>query len=94
MAGHIAMSERLIRLSTDWADVFRARITELGLTHFEVDQLAGLPSGYCNKILNAKKRPGALTIERICAALALAFVPIVDAEREVLMRSRWVKRRR
>jgi hypothetical protein len=88
------MSDGLIRCSADWAAVFRARITELGLSCFEVDHLAGLPIGYCNKILNAKKRPGALTIERLCAALALAFVPVIDAEREMVVRPRWVKRRR
>jgi hypothetical protein len=80
MAGHVAMSERLIRLSTDWADVFRARIVDLGLSHFEVDQRAGLPDGYCNKILNGKKKPGAVTIERMCGALQLAFRPVVDAD--------------
>jgi hypothetical protein len=88
------MSDQLIRTSADWAAVFRVRITELGLSHFEVDQLAGLPGGYCNKILNAKKRPGAATIARLCSALALAFKPVVDAEREAIMRPQWVRRRR
>jgi predicted transcriptional regulator len=80
MAGHIAMSDGLIRLSTDWADVFRARIVDLGLSNLEVDERAGLPEGYCNKILNGKKKPGAVTIARLCGALQLAFRPVVDAE--------------
>jgi hypothetical protein len=88
------MMSRLVRSSADWAVVFRARIMELGLSDFVVDQIAGLPAGYCNKILNAKKRPGAKTIERLCGALALAFVPIVDADREAIVREEWVKRRR
>jgi hypothetical protein len=88
------MTERLIRTSEDWAAVFRARIAELGLSHLAVDQLAGLPDGYCNKILNSKKRPGAKTIERMCRALALAFMPVVDTERETIVCSQWVKRRR
>jgi predicted transcriptional regulator len=88
------MSERLIRSSADMVAIWRARIAELGLSHFEVDQIAGLPDGYCNKILNAKKKPGAVTIERICGALALAFVPIVDAEREAIVRPQWAKRQR
>jgi hypothetical protein len=87
------MSDRLIRSSSDWATVFRARIAELGLSHFEVDQLAGLPDGYCNKILNAKKRPGAVTIERMCGALALALRPEVDPEREAIVRPQWSKQR-
>jgi predicted transcriptional regulator len=80
MAGHIAMSDGLIRLSTDWADVFRARIADLGLSHSEVDERAGLPDGYCNKIINGKKKPGAVTIERMCGALQLALRLVVDAE--------------
>ena len=67
------MTENLIRSPADWAGAFRTRIAQLGLSHLEVDQLAGLPDGYCNKILNAKKKPGAVTIGRLCAALAMAF---------------------
>ena len=74
------MAEHLIRLSTDWAAVFRARISALGYSHFQVDQLAGLPDGYCNKILNGKKKPGAVTIERLSRALKLAFAPVDDSE--------------
>jgi predicted transcriptional regulator len=70
----------LIRSSTDWATMFRARITELGLSHLDVDQMAGLPDGYCSKILNGKKKPGAVTIERMCGALKLALRPVVDSE--------------
>ncbi len=65
------MSERLIRELTDWAAGFRARIAELGFSNFEVDRRAGLPDGYCNKILNAKKKPGAVKIEQLCRALKL-----------------------
>jgi hypothetical protein len=83
------MTEHLIRISADWAAVFRARIAELRLSHLDVDQIAGLPDGYCNKILNAKKRPGAVTIERLSLALALEFVPRIDVEREAIMRPQW-----
>jgi hypothetical protein len=89
-----AMSERLIRSSADMVAIFRARIARLGLSHFDVDQIAGLADGYTNKILNAKKRPGAKTIEKLCDALALAFEPVVDPEREEIMREQWMKRRR
>ncbi len=74
--------------------IFRARIDQLELTHREVDAIAGLPEGYCSKILNSKKKPGAVTIERMCGALAVAFVPIVDTEREAIVRPQWVKKRR
>ncbi len=85
------MTDRLIRSATDWASVFRARIAELELSHLEVDQIAGLPDGYCNKILNAKKQPGARTIEKLLGALALALQPVVDAEREEIVRAQWGK---
>lgn len=71
----------LIRTSTDWAAVFRARIAELGLSGLEVDLRAGLAVGHTNKILNGKKRPGAVTIERLCRALRLALQPVVDSEK-------------
>jgi len=74
------MTERLIRASTDWAAVIRVRAAELGLSHFEVDQRANLQPGYTNKIVNGKKKPGAVTIERLCGALKLALRPVVDAE--------------
>jgi Helix-turn-helix len=89
-----AMTEHLIRSAADWAEIFRRRIAELGLSHLDVDQIAGLADGYCNKILNAKKRPGAKTIARLCDALALGFSPVVDVEREAIMREQWEKRRR
>jgi hypothetical protein len=78
------MTERLIRLSTDWAAGFRARKVELGLSDIDVDRRAGLPDGYCNKILNARKKPGAVKIEQLCRALKLevAMRPAADSEIE------------
>ena len=45
-------------------------------------------------LLNSKKRPGVVTIGRLCDALALAFVPVVDAERAAIIRPQWAKRRK
>jgi predicted transcriptional regulator len=72
------MSDGLIRTAMDWPAVFRRRITELGLSHLDVDHRAGLPDGYCNKILNGRKKPGAVTIEKLCRTLKLALRPEVD----------------
>jgi hypothetical protein len=88
------MTDRMVRSSADMVAIWRDRIEDLGLTHREVDHLAGWGEGYCSKILSSMKRPGALTIERMCGALAMAFVPIVDTEREAIVKSQWVKRRR
>jgi hypothetical protein len=77
------MTERLIRSSGDWAAAFRARKVELGLPDDEIDRRAGLPDGYCNKILNAKKKPGAEKIDQLRRALKLEVVlrPAVDTDR-------------
>ena len=69
-----AHDEHLIRASTDWAAAFRARKVELGLPDDEIDRRAGLPTGYCNKILNAKKKPGAEKIDQLRRALKLEVV--------------------
>jgi hypothetical protein len=37
----------------------------------EVDQQADLADGYTNKVINGKKLPGALTIERLCRVLKI-----------------------
>ena len=87
------MSERLIRSSADMVAIFRARIATLGLNCRDVDAMSGLPDGYTNKILNGRKKPGAVTIERLCGALALAFAPVVDTEREAIVRPQWKHRK-
>ena len=74
------MTGRLIRTSVDWIVVFRERIAELGLSHREVDELAGFGEGYTSKILCGDRKPGALTIERLSGALKLAFAPIVVSD--------------
>jgi transcriptional regulator with XRE-family HTH domain len=55
----------------DWAAAFRARATELGWSHREVDSRAGLADGYFSKILAGMKTPNVATIAQICAALRL-----------------------
>jgi hypothetical protein len=74
------MTERLIRTSTDMVALFRSRALELGLTHLDVDARAGLADGYFGKIVCGMKKPGALTIERLCGALNLAFAPIITSD--------------
>jgi hypothetical protein len=71
------MTERLIRSSADMVELFAARARELGLSHREVDQKAGLGDGHFSKIMCGDRKPGALTIERLCRAFDIAFAPIV-----------------
>jgi predicted transcriptional regulator len=72
------MSDRLIVTSADWIAVFRERIKELGLTHIEVDERAGLSEGHCGKIMCGMRTPSLLTIERLCRALDLVAIVIAD----------------
>jgi predicted transcriptional regulator len=88
------MTDRLIRLPKEWADAIRAQIAELELPHLGVDGLAGLPQGYCNKILNGKKDPTTETLGKLLDALALGAVLKIDPEREAIMRDAWEKARR
>jgi predicted transcriptional regulator len=76
------MSERLIRSSADMVALFGDRIRELGLSHREIDDLAGFGEGYTSKIMCGDRQPGARTIERMCRVLKVAFVPtvVVDAQ--------------
>jgi hypothetical protein len=71
-----------IRSAADWAGFFRERIAALGLTHLQVDQQADLADGYVNKIVNGKKLPGAVTIERLCRVLKISLRPVADEENE------------
>src|SRR5437763_16262511 len=77
MAWPVPMSDRLIRTAADMVELFVARAKTLGLAHREIDERAGLGDGYFSKVACGDRKPGALTIERICGALALGFVPFV-----------------
>jgi hypothetical protein len=76
------MTKHLIQSAADWAPFFRTRIAALGLKHLEVDQEADFASGYTNKIINGKKLPGAVTIERLCRVLKISLRPVADGESE------------
>lgn len=69
------MTGGLIKTAADMVALFGARAKELGLAHREVDEIAGLGEGYFSKLMCGARKPGAVTIERICGALQLAFVP-------------------
>jgi hypothetical protein len=65
------MTDVLIKSAADWISVFRSRISELGLSHLDVDGAAGLSEGHTSKILCGLRKPSAETIARLCAALGL-----------------------
>ena len=65
------MTARPLLTLADWLAVIRDRIRELGLSHLEVDHLAGLGQGHTGKILRGKKRLRADTLIRLYRALEI-----------------------
>ena len=88
------MSDHLIRTSTDWIAIWRARMAELELTHLEVDGLAGLSGGHTSKILCGDRKATGETRDRLCGALGLSQRVSVDVEREAVLRGEATKRKR
>ncbi|HEV2156352.1 helix-turn-helix transcriptional regulator [Bradyrhizobium sp.] len=64
-----------IRTAPGFVAVFVDRARALGLSHREVDEIAGLGEGYFSKLACGDRRPTASTIEKLCGALHLAFLP-------------------
>jgi hypothetical protein len=62
----------------------RARAEELALSRHELDRLAGLPQGYCGKLLGnadtakAPKRMWPIALESVLGALGLKIIVIED----------------
>jgi hypothetical protein len=71
-----------IRTYDDLVHALRARAEELGLSRENIDDIAGLPSGYASKILAKKhiKRMGALSLWLILPALGAQLCLIEDPE--------------
>jgi transcriptional regulator with XRE-family HTH domain len=74
------MTAGLIRTAADWVPVLRRRKAELQLTNLELDELAGLAPGHAGAILCGKKKPKADTLMRLCAALGLAVMTVVESK--------------
>jgi hypothetical protein len=88
---------RLIRnIDTDLIEAIRARRDELGITHETIDAIAGLPSGYCSKLLAPEpmKRLGKISIPAMLGALGVALVLVEDTAQIGLVSPRWTKRKR
>jgi transcriptional regulator with XRE-family HTH domain len=79
VAGRVAMSDGLIRISGDCARALRAEIEARGLTQLDVDHRAGLGEGHTSKILNRKKNP---TVETLVSILDVLDLDLAFAARE------------
>jgi hypothetical protein len=76
---------RILATATDYAslmEAFRERTAELGITRLEVDEIAGIPSGYAGKLLGSEpiKHVGAKSLGPLLGALALKLVVVEDTE--------------
>lgn len=75
------MTERLIRISGDYARALRAEIAARGLTQLDVDHQAGLGQGHTGKILRGKKNP---TVETLVSILDVLDLDLAFAARETV----------
>lgn len=87
------MTAVLIRSSADWLPVWRARLADLGWTILEAEVRAGLSEGHLSKILRGVKKPSAVTIARLCAALGLVESVSIDVERDAVLRTESVRKK-
>lgn len=69
-----------IRTAAGIVEMFVERARVLGLSHREVDDRAHLGEGYFSKLACGDRRPTAVTIEKLCAALQLALLMVDDAQ--------------
>lgn len=74
--------------------VLRDRVTELNITHATLDNLTGLQSGYCGKILGqlGVRSLGPISLGPMLQALAVKMVIVEDVEAAQKMAPRWEKR--
>lgn len=61
-------------------EAIRRRAVERGVSHNQLDELAGLPTGYCGKVLGPSqvKKLGPLSMSVMLQALGLALVVVED----------------
>jgi hypothetical protein len=85
MLGEFNSIESLQRL-------LRLRIEQMQISRLELDQLSGLPSGYCSKLFSELpiKKLGRLSLPLVLAALNVRLIAEVDesavAERRITVR--------
>jgi hypothetical protein len=74
--------------------LLRLRIEQMQISRLDLDQLSGLPSGYCSKLFSEKavKKLGRLSLPLILGALNVKLIAVVDeaaaAEARITMRTR------
>ena len=83
MSAPLASRPRIIAAISDSEDlrrVFRARAEELNLSRNTLDEIAGLPAGYCAKLLADPpvRDIGPTSLWPLLGALGLAFAAIED----------------
>lgn len=91
------MSEPIvIRCYDDLIDAMRARVAEIGITMEMLDELTGLQSGYCAKLLGPAriKTLGVLSFNLLMEAMALQFEPQTDMAKARELEARWEGRER
>src|SRR5690348_7577778 len=72
----------IVRNYDDLHRILRQRADHLRLTRANLDEIAGLPSGYAGKLLGKAKvkKPGAMSLAALLGSLGLALVAIEDPD--------------
>jgi hypothetical protein len=72
----------VVRSTEDLRKLFRQRVADLNISLETLDEIAGLPTRYCSKLLapHPHKNFGAISFEALLGALALQLVALEDAE--------------
>jgi hypothetical protein len=85
----------VIRSYSELRQVPSRRAHELDVSRLVLDEVAGLPSGYCGKVLGAGqvKTLGPISMGPILGALGLALVVVEDTEQLERVRPQLTKRK-
>jgi hypothetical protein len=72
----------IIRSSEDLRELFRQRVAYLGISLDTLDEISGLPTRYCSKLLSIEptRNLGLISFEALLGALAVQLVAMEDAE--------------
>jgi hypothetical protein len=76
-------------------EVLRARAETLNVSNLVLDEVSGLPSGYCGKVLglHPNRTLGRLSLPLLLSTLGLKLAVLSDDEQLAKMRSRLTPRR-
>lgn len=97
MTAVIASTARPLAIIRSYAELhaaLRQRADQLNVSRLVLDEVSGLPGGYCSKLLspNRTKKLGALSMQLLLGALGVKLAVLEDAEQLARIRPKLVQR--